>query len=296
MPSGILLLDKPRGLSSNGALQRVRKAYGAKSAGHVGTLDPMATGMLPICLGEATKVISEIESGAKAYEFTLTLGTRTDTGDAEGQAVETLPVPPLAAATLETALTRFRGVQSQVPPMYSALKRDGRPLYELARQGIEVERAPRDIEIRSLELLGHSDTSLELACECTKGTYIRVLSEEIARALGTRGHLTRLRRTWVEPFRDLTMSGLEAVLAGAAAGGFLMPPDAALAQLTAAHLAEGQVVTFRRGQAASSIDPVRTGGGRRVRVYGPGGVFLGLAELLPDGRLQPRRLLLPDGQ
>src|SRR5689334_21815016 len=166
MPSGILLLDKPKGLTSNGALQRVRKAYGAKSAGHVGTLDPMATGMLPICLDEATKVIAEIESGAKAYEFTLALGRSTDTGDADGEVVETLPVPRIDAAELSAVLARFHGVLSQVPPMYSALKRAGRPLYELARQGIEVEREPRRIEIRSLALRERTENSLELACEC----------------------------------------------------------------------------------------------------------------------------------
>jgi len=294
--SGILLLDKPQGLSSNGALQRVRRAYGAKGAGHIGTLDPMATGMLPICLDEATKVIAEIESGAKAYQFTLTLGARTDTGDADGLTVETLPVPALDTATLEAALARFRGPQSQVPPMYSALKRDGRPLYELARQGIEVERAARQLEIRSLELRAHSAASVELACECTKGTYIRVLGEDIARALGTCGHLTRLRRAWVEPFRGMSMVDLDAALAGAAAGSFLMPPDAALSHLAEAQLAEAQGVTFRRGQPATATDPVTPTGGRRVRVYGPDRVFLGLAEVLPDGRLQPRRLLLPDGQ
>ena len=157
MPTGIILLDKPKGLTSNGALQRVRKAYGAKSAGHVGTLDPMATGMLPICLDEATKVIAEIESGAKAYDFTIHLGARTDTGDAEGEVVETAAVPALDPATVEAALARFRGVQPQVPPMYSALKRDGRPLYELARQGVEVERAPRNIDITRLVALEVDD-------------------------------------------------------------------------------------------------------------------------------------------
>jgi len=296
MPSGILLLDKPRGLSSNGALQRVRKAFGAKSAGHVGTLDPMATGMLPICLDEATKVIAEIESGAKAYEFTLFLGSRTDTGDAEGDVVETLPIPPLDPATVESVLARFRGVLSQVPPMYSALKRDGRPLYELARQGIEVERAARRIEIRSLDLRGRTEDSLELACECTKGTYIRVLGEDVARALGTCGHLTQLRRPWVEPFRGRPMVTLEAVQDGSAEGRILMPPDGALAGLAAAHLTEAQVTTLRRGQAVLPEIAVAAPAGRRVRAYGPGEAFLGLAEVLPDGRLQPRRLMLPDSQ
>jgi tRNA pseudouridine55 synthase len=294
MPSGILLLDKPRGLTSNGALQRVRKAFGAKSAGHVGTLDPMATGMLPICLDEATKVIAEIESGAKAYEFTLTLGRRTDTGDAEGEEVETLPVPPIDAAAIDAVLAGFHGVLSQVPPMYSALKRAGRPLYELARQGIEVERAPRRIEIRSLELRGRTDDRLDLACECAKGTYIRVLGEDIARALGTCGHLTRLRRPWVEPFRDYPMVPFEAVQGGTDGLPPLLPPDAALAALTAAHLTDAQVTTLRSGQAVLPEVPVDAPAGRRVRAYGPGGWFLGLAEVLPDGRLQPRRLMLPD--
>jgi tRNA pseudouridine55 synthase len=296
MPSGILLLDKPRGLSSNGALQRVRKVFNAHSAGHVGTLDPMATGMLPICLDEATKVIAEIESGAKAYEFTLSLGSRTDTGDAEGEVIETLPVPALDPAGLESVLARFRGVLSQIPPMYSALKRGGRPLYELARQGIEVERAARRIEIRSLVVAGRTSDTLELACECAKGTYIRVLGEDIARALGTCGHLTRLRRTWVEPFRDHPMVALEAVQDGTIGARTLMPPDGALAGLAAARLTEAQAETLRRGQAVLPEIPVTSLDGRRVRAYGPGETFLGLAEVLPDGRLQPRRLLLPDLQ
>jgi len=294
MPSGILLLDKPPGLTSNGALQRVRKAYGAKSAGHVGTLDPMATGMLPICLDEATKVIAEIESGAKAYEFTVALGRRTDTGDAEGEVVETQPVPRIEAAELASVLSRFHGVLSQVPPMYSALKRAGRPLYELARQGIEVEREARRIEIWSLELRGRTEDSLELACECTKGTYIRVLGEDIARALGTCGHLTRLRRTWVEPFRGMAMMAFEAVQGAKSGMPALLPPDAALGSMAAARLTETQVTTLRRGQAVLPDVPVEAPAGRRARTYGPGGVFLGLSEVLPDGRLQPRRLMLPD--
>ena len=294
MPSGIILLDKPKGLSSNGALQRVRKAYRAASAGHVGTLDPMATGMLPLCLDEATKVIAEIESGAKCYEFTVQLGTRTDTGDAEGRMVDEQPVPPLDAARIESALIGFRGTLKQVPPMYSALKREGRPLYELARQGIEVERAARTIEIRRLELVEFAGNSLRLICECAKGTYIRVLGEDISRTLGTCGHLTQLRRVWVEPFRSAPMVELAAVLDGAASGEHLQAPDVALQALPQTRVTAAQVATLRHGQAleagASSID----GGmpGRRVRVYGPEGAFLGLAELLPDGRLQPRRLMV----
>jgi tRNA pseudouridine55 synthase len=178
VPTGIIVINKPRGLTSNGALQRVRKAFGAKSAGHVGTLDPMATGMLPLCLDEATKVIAEVESGGKRYEFTVELGTRTDTGDADGEVVERAAVPALDAARIESALAAFRGTQKQVPPMYSALKRDGRPLYALARQGIEVEREARTIEIRRLELAAIRESAIDLVCECAKGTYIRVLGED----------------------------------------------------------------------------------------------------------------------
>ena len=295
MPTGILLLDKPQGLSSNGALQRIRKAYGARSAGHVGTLDPMATGMLPLCLDEATKVIAEIESGAKCYEFTVQLGRRTDTGDAEGQVVAESAIPTLGTPGVEAVLAGFRGVHSQIPPMYSALKRGGRPLYELARQGIEVERAARTIEIRRLELLALREDSLDLVCECAKGTYIRVLGEDIAQHLGTLGHLTRLRRNWVEPFRDMAMCSLEAALAAVGNGGQeLMPADTALQALPRATLTGEQETSLRHGQAIRcTTDPV-TPVGRRVRVYGPAGAFLGLAEAQPDGWLQPRRLIAAD--
>lgn len=294
MPNGIILLDKPAGLTSNGALQRLRKAYGAKSAGHVGTLDPMATGMLPVCLDEATKVIADIESGDKAYEFTVQLGARTDTGDAEGQVVERRPVPVidpvLDPAPIEAALARFRGPQQQVPPMYSALKRDGRPLYELARRGIEVERPPRAIEIRRLDLLGAGQDFLRLSCECTKGTYIRVLGEEVALALGTLGHLTALRRTWVAPFRGTPMISLEAALAGVASRTGLLAPDTALQALPSVVLSGPQLDQVRHGQPVSTADAA-VAPGRRVRLYGADGGFVGIGETLADGRFQPRRLM-----
>jgi tRNA pseudouridine55 synthase len=251
----------------------------------------MATGMLPICLDEATKVIAEIESGAKAYEFTLQLGSRTDTGDAEGRIVETTGVPVLDANTVEGVLAGFRGVQTQVPPMYSALKRGGRPLYELARQGLEVDRPPRSIDIRRLELLEYGREALRLACECAKGTYIRVLGEDIARALGTLGHLTSLRRSWVEPFRDMPMRGLEQVLADAPQGLGLLRPDEALKALPEARTTIEQAIALRHGQVVSAACQPLAAPGRRVRLYGPDGDFLGLGEVLSDGRLQPRRLL-----
>jgi len=203
--------------------------------------------------------------------------------------VETVGVPPLDAGGIEAALGKFRGVTQQIPPMYSALKREGRPLYELARQGLEVERAPRTIEVRRLELAGMRPDALDLVCECAKGTYVRVLGEDIARELGTVGHLTRLRRTWVEPFRDHPMVSLDAALAGAGTLEGLLPPDAALQAMPRANLSETQAAAIRQGRAIGHPEAPVEG---RVRVYGPDGAFMGLAEGLPDGRLQPRRLLV----
>jgi tRNA pseudouridine55 synthase len=294
MPNGIILLDKPRGVTSNGALQRLRKAYRARSAGHVGTLDPMATGMLPICLDEATKVIAEIEGGIKAYLFTVSLGRRTDTGDADGEIVEHRAVPALERPGVESVLAAFRGPQAQIPPMYSALKRQGRPLYELARQGVEVERAARQILIHDLRLLECEGDSLRLACECSKGTYIRVLGEDIARALGTVGHLVELRRAWVAPFREMPMVTLEAAVEGAGAGAGLLPADAALQFLPKVTLSASQLVQVRHGQCPAGAS-VAGDSPTRARLYGPDDAFVGIAEVMADGQLQPRRLLLPSG-
>src|ERR1700744_4265047 len=211
MQSGILLLDKPAGLSSNAALQSVRRTLGVDKAGPVGRLDPLATGMLPICLGEATKIAGDVLSGRKCYRFTIGLGARTSTGDTEGPVVGTAPVPTLDAAVIESVRLRFLGRQTQIPPMYSALKKDGQPLYKLARAGVEVERSPREIEVFELSVLGFAADGIELETVCSKGTYIRVLSEDIAKALGTCGHVTALRRVHVEPFGAEPMETLESV-------------------------------------------------------------------------------------
>lgn len=285
MSSGILLLDKPQGLSSNGALQRVRHALGRIKAGHTGSLDPMATGMLPICLGEATKVAGDLLDGRKAYTFTARLGARTTTGDVEGEVVETLPVPVDCAARLEVAAAQLRGLIRQVPPMYSALKRDGQPLYRLARQGIEVERAPREVTIQVLDLLGTEGQDSHWRVECSKGTYVRVLAEDLARLAGTCAHLTALRRQWVEPFAGLPMVSLEAVCAQPDAVP-LLPADAALPQLPAVRLDPDAARRLGHGQQVAGV----TAAPGRCRLYAPDGVFLGVGELLPDGLLQPRRL------
>lgn len=212
---GVVLLDKPLGLSSNHALQRVKRLFGARKAGHSGSLDPLATGMLPICFGKSTKLSATLLDARKCYRFTIHLGTRTSTGDREGEPVETAAVPELDAARIQAVLQAFTGSLQQVPPMYSALKHKGQRLYALARQGIEVAREPRSIHIDLLESEGWSTPELTLQAVCSKGTYIRVLAEDIAKALGSCGHVSLLRRLWVEPFREEQMVTLE-TLEGAA--------------------------------------------------------------------------------
>ncbi|HTY48717.1 MAG TPA: tRNA pseudouridine(55) synthase TruB [Steroidobacteraceae bacterium] len=282
--NGILLLDKPEGLSSNAALQWVRRICGADKAGHVGSLDPLATGMLPICLGEATKVAGLITGANKRYRFTVVLGRRTATGDREGAEVETAPVPPLSAAAIEAALSRFRGPQLQVPPMYSALKRDGQPLYRLARAGVEVERVPRPIEILELVLNGFTDDQLELEAVCSKGTYIRVLAQDLALALGSCGHVGLLRRLYVEPFQGQPMHTLESLGSRIPP---LIPPDQALPQLPAVRLPGAAAGRLCQGQAVTLPHCSASG---QVRLYEEGGGFLGLGEAA-GGVVRPRRLL-----
>jgi len=288
---GVLLLDKPVGLSSNSALQRVRRLLGADKAGHVGSLDPLATGMLPICLGEATKVAGEILSGRKRYRFTIGLGARTATGDAEGAIVETAPVPALEPLPLDSILQRFRGPQEQVPPMYSAIKSGGQPLYKLARSGVEVPRAPRRIEIFELSVRARLPSSLELEALCSKGTYIRSLAEDIARALGTCGHVTALRRLYVEPFEHEPMQTLEAIAGVSAAEPVrgLLPPDQPLGHLPAVHLDRGDTARILHGQTVPGGVTAGT-----VRLYDEAGEFLGIGAADGSGAVRPRRLFVRD--
>jgi tRNA pseudouridine55 synthase len=288
--SGILLLDKPSGLSSNAALQRVRTLFERVKAGHVGSLDPLATGMLPICLGEATKVAGDILAGRKRYRFTVQLGASTATGDAEGAISARAPVPPLDSAAVAAVLAGFRGTRQQVPPMYSALKRDGQPLYRLARSGVTVERAARTIELWQLELIALSGASLELETLCSKGTYVRVLAEELAAALGTLGHVTALRRLYVEPFEREPMHSLESLarLRAQQLWPRLLAPDWPLADLPAAHLTAAQAQRVLRGQR---IAHPLSAPAPRVRLYDELSRFLGIGEADASGAIQPRRLL-----
>jgi tRNA pseudouridine55 synthase len=289
MPHGILLLDKPAGMSSNAALQRVRRLLGGCKAGHAGSLDPLATGMLPLCLGEATKIAGEILSSRKRYRFTLALGARTATGDREGAVIEESAVPEGWREGLQAALRDFLGPGRQVPPMYSALKRDGQPLYRLARAGVTVERAPRDIEIFELTPISQTADTVELDVLCSKGTYVRTLGEDIARALGTCGHLSALRRSWVEPFEAEPMQTLEEVTRACEQGAQpnLLPADRALGHLSAVTLEAWQAERIRHGQ---EVVLVRSPAPGRARLYEAGGRFLGLGESDGRGKVRPRRL------
>jgi tRNA pseudouridine55 synthase len=289
--TGILLLDKPLGLSSNSALQRVKRLLKADKAGHVGSLDPLATGMLPICLGEATKIAGEILSGRKRYLFTIALGSRTATGDAEGAVVETLPVPAYDRRALDAALARFLGRQTQIPPMYSAIKRDGQPLYKLARAGVEVERPPREIEVFELAVREATPDSVQLEVTCSKGTYIRTLAEDIARALGTCGHVALLRRLYVEPFEGEPMVTLEAVSAFAEAGARppLLEADRGVPHLPEVRLSPAATARVMHGQPAAVPRQIAPG---RVRLYDGAGRFFGIGETDGFGTVQPRRLFV----
>jgi tRNA pseudouridine55 synthase len=293
--NGILLLDKPVGLSSNAALQRVRRTLGVDKAGHVGSLDPLATGMLPICLGEATKIAGDVLSGRKCYRFRIGLGARTATGDTEGAVVETAVVPTFDATTLETVRQRFLGRQTQVPPMYSALKRDGQPLYKLARAGVEVERAAREIELFDLQLLTSAIDGLEFETLCSKGTYIRVLAEDIAKALGTVGHVMLLRRVHVEPFETEPMETLESVIQAREQGTWprVLPADWPLGHLPKVSLTAAQAARLMLGQAVSiAADSINAAVGvaERVRLYDEASRFLGIGATDEHGTVRPRRL------
>jgi tRNA pseudouridine55 synthase len=288
MVHGILLLDKPLGLSSSAAVQRVRRAFGRIKAGHTGSLDPLATGMLPICLGEATKVAGYLLEGDKEYEFTALFGARRSTGDMEGEVVEEAAVPADLGAALQAVLPQFHGPVSQVPPMYSALKRDGQPLYRLARQGIEVEREARAVVIHSLVVEGVEGASARLRARVSKGTYIRTLAEDLARAVGSCAHLTALRRSSVAPFPATGMVTLDAVEA-APDSVTLLAPDAALAYMPAVSLDAERSRRLRLGQSVSCEQEVaqEAAASTLVRIYAPDGQFSGIGSVERIGAAAP---------
>ena len=287
---GVLLLDKPIGVTSNAALQRARRLFSAAKAGHTGTLDPLATGLLPVCFGEATKFSADLLDADKTYEAELLFGVTTDTGDAEGAVLERRDVC-FGASELEVVLTHFLGKISQIPPMYSALKRDGKPLYELARQGIEVERTAREVIIHELSLLEFSGERCRLRVSCSKGTYVRTLAEDIGAMLGCGAHLTALRRVAVGVLGIANAASLEALdaLPEAERISCLLPPDALLQSLHPVRLDEQQTRKFAHGNPVKlSSDGFASEG--KCRVYA-GEQLLGVGELTSDGMLSPRRLI-----
>jgi tRNA pseudouridine55 synthase len=286
---GVLLLDKPAGYSSSQAVQKVRWLYQARKAGHTGSLDPFATGMLPICLGEASKTAAFMLEAPKTYLARAVLGQSTVTGDIEGEIDERHTVPPLGLDEIRDVLAGFEGTIEQVPPMYSALKHKGQPLYRLARAGKEVPREPRSVTIHAIEAVDWETPELTFRVACSKGTYIRTLAEDIARKLGSCAHLKTLRRLTVGPFLESDMIGLEELAALADAGRqdeALQPPDAGLVEWPAVTLAGQGEVRFGHGNPVADID-ARPG---LVRVYGSGGL-LGLGEVTADKLLKAKRLM-----
>lgn len=289
---GVLLLDKPVGCSSNAALQRVKRAYGAAKAGHAGTLDPAASGLLPVCLGEATKFAQGLTDADKAYEALVELGITTSTGDAEGEITARHPVS-VSGDKAEAALAGFRGEIMQVPPMHSALKHHGKPLYAYARRGEDIPRAARRVTIHELKLLEAAGTRLRLYVRCSKGTYVRVLAEELGGALGCGAHLAGLRRVAVGPFDVAAAITLETVetMVPVQRDGLLLPVDALLADLDRLVLDGTGSAAFRQGRA---VGVPAVAGTSLTRVYGPDGAFLGVGQHDPErGGITPVRVVAP---
>lgn len=284
---GILLLDKRLGVSSNQALQEVRRLFNANKAGHTGSLDPLASGLLPLCFGEATKVSALMLDDDKRYLVTVQLGVMTDTGDSEGQVIDTQPVPELTLAQIHAVLQQFTGLIAQVPPMYSALKHQGKKLYELAREGITVERKARHIHIYDIKLLAFADDQLTLEVACSKGTYIRSLAEDLGHALGTCGTVIALRRLAAGQFDIADAHTIEALKAMSEdeLHACLLPVDCPLGPLPAVFLSEAQAISINYGQAIDFAD-AESG---IVRLYHDT-VFLGLGEKLMDGKIAPKKL------
>ncbi len=290
---GILLLDKPSGLTSNRALQRVKRLYGAAKAGHTGSLDPLATGMLPICFGVATRLGGFLLDAAKAYRVTARFGVATDTADADGAVTERLDQPRPTVAALRDGLGRFLGEIDQIPPMYSALKQGGKRLYELARRGVVVEREPRRVTIFELALERYAWPDAELYVRCSKGTYVRSLVVDLAAALGTVAHVAALRRVAVAPFEGEPMATLEQLEALAAAGGTnaldarLLPPERALAGWPEVLLSRDAAERLAHGQAVTA-DPAWPEG--RVQIYREPHELMAIGEITADRRLAPNRV------
>jgi tRNA pseudouridine55 synthase len=299
---GILVLDKPQGMSSNQALQCVRRLFDAAKAGHTGSLDPLATGVLPLCFGEATKFSRFLLDADKSYTSTFTLGVTTASGDAEGEVRETCDASGITRVDVEEKLSGFRGEIEQVPSMFSAIKHQGQPLYKLARAGREVERKSRRVTVFELELRdfrGGQRPEVDIALRCSKGTYVRSIAEDLGRALGCGAHVSALRRTLAGPFDESVMVSLTTLEALAARGtqaeldALLQPLDAALGDLPLVRVSEAGGFYIRQGQPVLVPDSPLSG---MVRMGLETGEFLGIGEILDDGRVAPRRLIAESRQ
>jgi tRNA pseudouridine55 synthase len=291
---GILLLDKPIRITSNGALQRVKQLFGAKKAGHTGSLDPLATGMLPICFGEATKFSQYLLESDKCYQVSMKLGVKTQTGDTEGSIISIKPVQNITTERVKKVLAQFIGLIQQIPPMYSAIKVQGKHLYELARQGIEIARAPRSVHIYQLQLESCQQDILQLTVHCSKGTYVRTLVEDIGDLLGCGAHVSVLRRSIVFPYNEAKMVTLATLEQAYQQGGmdaltpYLLPVETSVETFPAVKLSNAAAFYMRTGQPVIVPHLPMQG---LVRIFSDRNEFMGVGEILDDGRVGPRRLV-----
>lgn len=291
--NGLLLLDKPKGLTSNDALQRIKRLYKANKAGHTGSLDPLASGMLPLCLGEATKFSRFLLQADKTYEVTAQLGAATTTGDAEGEVIETVSMTPLSQSQVEAVLQQFIGTVEQIPSMYSAIKYQGEPLYKWARRGIEVPRTPREVTIYNLKLLDLTESQFKLYIHCSKGTYIRTLVEDIAKALNNLAYVAELRRLSVGHFVENEMVPLKTLQSIGESEGqsglmrYLLPMSYIVKGWEQVEVSPAAAYYLQQGQPV--ILPYAPPRGW-VSLIMKDGRFLGVGEILDDGRVAPRRL------
>ncbi len=292
--SGVLLLNKPTGISSNKALQRVRAMLNASKGGHTGNLDPMATGLLPLCFGEATKFSSYLLDADKAYIACARLGQITDSGDADGEIIQQRPVPEITEEQIRQVMDQFTGDIEQVPPMYSALKQNGQPLYKLAREGKTVERKPRPVTIFQIELISWQSPDLTFSVRCSKGTYVRTLAEDMAEVLGPGAHLISLHRTHTGGFAADAMIDMDKLQSERdqelSLDGYLMSPDVLVAHFPQKNLSVAESQRILHGQDVTN-DAELSG---MVRLYDAEDQFIGLAEATNAGRLQPRRIVVTE--
>ncbi|MCX7120868.1 MAG: tRNA pseudouridine(55) synthase TruB [Gammaproteobacteria bacterium] len=291
--NGIFLLDKPIGISSNGALQKVKRLFNAKKAGHTGSLDPLATGMLPICFGDATKFSQYLLDSDKTYLVTMQLGVRTNTSDAEGEIISTRDVPEFSFEDIDIAFNTFRGKINQIPSMFSALKHNGKPLYEYARQGIFIERPSRPITVYDLKLISIENNFVTFTVHCSKGTYIRTIVDDVGEQLNCGAHVTQLRRLAVGPYLESQMMTIEQVALLMQESSFsvktlLLPMDTSVNHWPAVTVSPAIVFALKQGQPVIMPDAPTSGWMRFIETNGE---FFGVGEVATDGKIVPRRLV-----